>query len=190
MHQLIATVRDVNQFPVEYESLDTTGYHVVLSGSDGSGVPNTATVTDRHGNQYVAVFDTPGNCGDLPHNAPLPWAGASPNMGGGYAPMIDDAPAGDQFCPQIAGAQRMTDSNGNVINVFDPANNLYLGSDTLGRTPPLASITGTSQYGDCVSANPTTSAWLLNYNAPDGSTRQMKMCFAKLPYRLPSTWPE
>ncbi|HET9165370.1 MAG TPA: hypothetical protein VFP11_05195, partial [Candidatus Angelobacter sp.] len=181
MHQLFATLRDANGVPLEYESIDTTGYHVVLSGSDGSGVANTATVTDRHGNQFVAVFDAPVNCGALPQNAPLPWAGASPNMGGGYAPMVDDAPSGDQFCPQIAGAQRITDSNGNVMNVFDPANALYPGSDTLSRTPPLASITATTVYDNCVSANPVTSAWLLDYKAPDGSIRQMKMCFAQIP---------
>src|SRR6478672_2663471 len=181
MHQLVATLRDANGVPLEYESIDTTGYHVVLSGSDGSGVANTATVTDRHGNQFVAVFDAPGNCGALPHNVPLPWAGASPNMGGGYGPMVDDDPSGDQFCPQTAGAQRITDSNGNVMNVFDPANTLYLGSDTLSRTPPLASITATTVYDDCVSTNPVTSAWLLDYKAPDGSTRQMKMCFAQIP---------
>jgi hypothetical protein len=128
-HQLVPTVI-TNGVPLEFETADTTGYHVVMSVLDSNGVPTTATITDRHGNRYVAVFDASGDCGALPFNPPLPWAGSSPNMGGGYAPMIDDTPRGDQFCPQIAGVPTITDSNGNVMQTYDPANNTYPGSDT------------------------------------------------------------
>ena len=181
MHQLFPTVT-VSGINTEYESLDTSGYHLSLSGSDGSGVPNTATVTDRHGNQFVAIFDPPASCGPLPQTPPLPWAGASPNMGGGYAPMVDDTPRGDQYCPQLAGAQRVTDSNGNVINIFDPANYANPGSDTLGRSLPLGPLSAASDFGGCVSNVAINSAWLVSYTAPDGSTRQMKMCFAQITY--------
>jgi RHS repeat-associated protein len=177
-HQLVPTVV-ANGINMEYESLDTSGYHLVLSGSDGSGVPNTATVTDRNGNQYVAVFDLPRSCGALPYNPPLPYAGRSPNGGGGYAPMVDDTPRGDQYCPQIANVQQAIDSNGNVMGLYDP--NSITSADTLGRVLPLQSGAITSDYSGCVSANPTTNAWLLNYSAADGSNRQMKLCVAPTP---------
>ena len=178
-HQLMPTVV-TNGVYMEFESIDTTGFHVVMSGADGNGIPTTATIMDRHGNRYVAVFDPSGACGKLPTNPPLPWAGASPNMGGGYAPMTDDTPTGDQFCPQMAGAPAITDSNGNVIQTYDPANNASAGSDTLGRPIPLGQLTLTTDYSGCVSTNAITRAYLLSYSAPDGTMRQMKMCFAPI----------
>ncbi len=166
---------------MEMESIDTSGYHVVMSGADANGVPNIATITDRSGNRYVATFDATGACGALPYNAPLPWAGGTPLMNSGYAPMIDDAPSGSQFCPQLAGAPAITDSNGNVIQTYDPANNFFPGSDTLGRAIPLETITLTSDYTGCVSTNPTTGAYLVSYSAPDGTSRQIKMCYGQVP---------
>src|ERR1051326_1587283 len=66
-HQLMPTVV-INGVYTELESIDTTGYHVVMSGSDSNGIPTTATITDRHGNRFVAVFDPSGSCGALPYN--------------------------------------------------------------------------------------------------------------------------
>ncbi|HET8891879.1 MAG TPA: RHS repeat-associated core domain-containing protein [Candidatus Angelobacter sp.] len=175
-HQLMPTVV-TNGVYMELETIDTTGFHVVMSALDSNGVPTTATITDRHGNRYVAVFAPSGTCGKLPTNPPLPWAGASPNMGGGYAPMTDDTPTGDQFCPQMAGAPSITDSNGNVMQTYDPANSASAGSDTLGRPIPLGQFALTTDFSGCVSANGTNGAYLLSYSAPDGTTRQMKMCF-------------
>jgi RHS repeat-associated protein len=179
-HQLMPTVV-TNGVDMELESIDTTGFHVVMSAPDANGVPSTATITDRQGNQYVAVFDATGDCGQLPYNPPLPWAGGSPNMGGGYAPMIDDTPRGDQFCPQIAGGAVITDSNGNMMRTYDPGDPTYAGVDTLGRAIPLGAYTLTSDYNGCVSQNSITAAYQMNYNAPDGTTRQIKMCFAPVP---------
>ena len=156
----------MNGVYVELESIDTTGYHVMMSGSDGSGVPNTATITDRHGNQYVAVFDPPSTCGQLPQNPALPHARIG---GGSAAPMIDDTPRGDQFCPQWMGAQRVTDSNGNVVNTFNPANSSDPGTDTLGRGIALGTVSATSDYSGCASTYPVAGAYLLSYSAPDGA---------------------
>jgi RHS repeat-associated protein len=179
-HQLLPITTTAGVY-MELESIDTSGYHVMMSGADANGVPNIATITDRSGNRYVATFDVTGACGALPYNAPLPWAGGTPMMNSGFAPMIDDAPSGSQFCPQLAGTPAITDSNGNVIQTYDPANNLYPGSDTLGRAIPLETITLTSDYSGCVSANPITGAYLASYNAPDGTSRQIKMCYGPVP---------
>jgi YD repeat-containing protein len=154
-----------------------------MSGSDGSGVPNTATVTDRHGNQYVAAFDTPGNCGQLPQN-PTPPAS---RIGGGLVePMIDDTPRGEQFCPQWVGAQQITDSNGNVINGFNPTDNLAPGVDTLGRALPLSAISNVTasnsgNAGDTSGCTDTASeAYLASYNALDSTVHHVKMCYTQL----------
>ncbi|MBZ5524411.1 MAG: hypothetical protein LAP21_19410 [Acidobacteriia bacterium] len=138
MHQLGATVT-TNGVDMEFESQDTTGYHVVMSNPDLSGVPNLATVTDRHGSRFVAAFEAPHSCGALPYNKPLPYAGGSPNMGGGYAPMIDDIPAGSQDCPQTSSPTQVIDSNGNVMSLGQ----LGQGIDTLGRVMPLETISVT-----------------------------------------------
>ena len=181
-HQLMVTVSGTAS-PVEMESVDTSGYHVVMSGSDENGVPNIATVTDRQGNQYVAVFASFGNSGSgcggrLPTNH-LPPARID---GGLIEPVIDDAPMGDQYCPQIQGAYKVTDSNGNFLILFDPATSAA-GIDTLARGLPLETGTTAPDNGGCSGSSSTYSPWLVNYNAPDGSTRQMKLCFSDVPFQ-------
>ena len=95
---------------------------------------------------------------------------------------MDDTPRGDEYCPQWTGVQRVTDSNGNVINTINPSNN-SAGSDTLARPLPLGAFVPTSDYSGCVNSTPITGAWLLSYPAPDGSTRQMKMCFEQVNFQ-------
>jgi RHS repeat-associated protein len=173
IHQLYATVF-ANNIPVEFESVDLTGYHLVLSGSDENGVPNTATVTDRQGNRYVATFPSFQNCSVTVTTNHLPDARVN---GGSIAPAIDDSPFGDEYCPQLAATQSVTDSNGNTIGLSDPATS-NPPVDTLGRTFPLGTGAATTDYSGCVSAAPIIAAWLMNYNAPDGTARQMKVCYS------------
>jgi RHS repeat-associated protein len=181
-HQLMVTASGTAS-PMEMESVDTSGYHVVMSGADENGVPNTATITDRHGNQYLARFASWGNSGgdcggQLPMNH-LPPA----RIGGGLVePIIDDAPMGDRYCPQIQGAYKVTDSNGNFLSLFDPAT-LIPGVDTLGRALPLETGTVASDNSGCLTTSATYSPYLVNYNAPDGTTRQMKLCFVDIPFQ-------
>src|ERR1044071_1385886 len=173
-HQLMPTVT-TNGIYMELESLDTSGYHVAMSGSDGSGVPNTATISDRHGNQYIVVFNPPNTCGQPPSN-PTP-AGTRVGPLGGYAePMMDDTPRGSQFCPQWAAVQQVTDSNGNFFSAPNPSQP----TDTLGRVLPLSSITTASDNGGCATTYPVAGAYLLSYSAPDGTTHQIKMCYTQL----------
>jgi hypothetical protein len=144
-HQLMPTVT-TNGVYMELESLDTTGYHVVMSGSDGSGVPNTATVSDRHGTQYIAVFDPPNACGQLPHNLTPPGTRLGP-LGGFAEPIIDDTPRGSQFCPQWAAVQQVTDSNGNFS------------APSIPRTISLRQLTHSAGRFQCQSlAQPATTA--------------------------------
>src|SRR6185369_7121257 len=154
-----------------------------MSGADENGVPNTATITDRHGNQYLARFASWGNSGgdcggQLPMNH-LPPA----RIGGGLVePIIDDAPMGDQYCPQIQGAYKVTDSNGNYLNLFDPVTSAS-GMDTLARSLPLETGTVAPNNVGCPSSSSVYSAWLVNYSTPDGTIRQMKLCFADIAFQ-------
>ena len=46
--------------------------------------------------------------------------------------------------------------------------------------------TPTTDYGECASGHLTTTATFQNYTAPDGTTRQMKLCYASFPFQRPS----
>lgn len=176
MHQLYGTSL-ANVIPLEFESVDLSGFHLTVSGSDENGVPNTATVTDRQGNQYVATFPNFQNCsGTVPSNR-LPSARIG---GGSIAPIIDDAPMGDEYCPQLVGAHLFTDSNGNWMGQLDVTSS-NPAVDTLGRTLPFGTGSLSTDYGDCVSPVPVASAWMMNYNSPDGTTQHIKLCMTNTP---------
>src|SRR5437763_12490280 len=99
-HQLagLAGSADANEEPTKFESLDTSGYLLELSNFDASGVANTATVIDRHGNQYVAVFGPYQNC-SKPSNGIF-----SP---GGDAMMITSGQLGYRYASQTAWAKQV-----------------------------------------------------------------------------------
>src|SRR5437588_10803270 len=117
-HQLygIPGTADANGEATKFESLDTSGYHLELSNFDSNGIASTATAVDRHGNQYVATFNSYSGC-------PKPQVNklASPD---GHAAIIDDSPLGDRYCSQTAWARQVTDSNGNQISFSVPLGNL------------------------------------------------------------------
>jgi RHS repeat-associated protein len=185
-HQLaVLAVGPAPQFetasPTEMESVDTTGYHVSMSGADANGVPNIATVTDRHGNQYVAIFQPfGGGGGKCPAISTLP-TNQLPGLsfGGVYiAPIRDDAPLGTLDCQQLQAAYKVTDSNGNFMNLADPTGATTGGKDTLGRALPLE--TG-SLAPDSTGCPPSIIAnygpWMGNYSAPDGTLQKIKACY-------------
>jgi len=101
--------------------------------------------------------------------------------------MITSGPVGDRFCSQIGWAKQVTDPNGNRIGFQVPrASNDTTSAnpgvmDTMGRTWPLPSNAITSDYSGCVSGYPISGAAFDNYNAPDGTTRAMKVCTAQVP---------
>src|SRR5437764_11290321 len=109
-HQLypVPGTADSQGEATRFEAIDSSGYRVELSSGDGNGVPGAFTVTDRQGNQFVGGFVS-GSCGRMGTNNL-----ATPSQ---YAPMIDDAPMGDQYCSQFGIVQQVTDSNGNRINL-------------------------------------------------------------------------
>src|SRR5579864_9149276 len=64
-HQLtpVPGTADPTGEATKFDVIDTTGYHLEMSVPDSNGVMSTATVTDRHGRQYVAIFgSTGGQC--------------------------------------------------------------------------------------------------------------------------------
>ena len=178
-HQMIGTgPLDSTGEATKFDSIDTSGYHLEMSNPDSYGVMNTATVTDRHGTQYVmstwsgASDSGVSFCPQLPGNH-LPGARTS---GGVVEPIIDDAPMGQQDCAQYALAPQVIDSNGNFIS-----NPTAGPTDTLGRN--FAFYNGgtvTTEYGDCGSSHTIARATFQSYTAPDGSTRQAKLCFGNI----------
>jgi RHS repeat-associated protein len=179
-HQMTGTgPLDSTGESTKFDSIDTSGYHMEMSNPDSYGVMNTATVTDRHGTQYMVSSwlggtDTgPTFCPPLPGNH-LP---AARSGGGLIEPIIDDAPLGQQDCPQAAFAEQITDSNGNSIS--NPAAGP---TDTLGRN--FAFFNGgvtTTDYSGCTSSHTISAARMQSYITPDGTTRQVKLCFGNIP---------
>ena len=176
VHELYAIpgTEDSTGEATQFESTDGTGYHVQMSNPGSGGVMNSAVVTDRAGNQYQGSFPDPSMCVT---GFRSPWDGVP--MGtmasGTYAPLANGAGGGsstDYFCGQLATFSTVTDANGNVFN-------LATGMDTLGRTPPAPP--STTDQTDCVSPLPISNVVLYDYLAPNGTTNQIKFCYANFP---------
>src|SRR5258707_2746932 len=120
-----------------FESLDTSGYHLVVSNPDINGVMNNVTVTDRKGIQYPGVLSTYSDFKNCFH----PGTNAIPQVGN-YAALIDDAPFGDGYCPQAGYPLQVTDPNGNQMNfvqsTIKPPVPPTLTTDTLNRSMPFS----------------------------------------------------
>jgi RHS repeat-associated protein len=158
----------------QFGSTDLSGYQVALSVPDPTtGVPTQVTVTDRSGNQYLGYFHGSGNCGRAPTNFMI-------GVPGPLQPMVDDAPAGEQYCPQTAFASLVTDSNGNQV-VLHSLGNVNPTGDTLGRTPALTTANSAADFSGCVSSQPISSAMVYPYQDPNGVVRNIKFCAAEFP---------
>src|SRR5581483_7808438 len=156
-----------------YESVDTTGYRISLSQPDSNGVLNTVAVTDRQGNQYL------GNFGAYTCS---PSTGVNPPKVGNIAPIIDDSPPGDRYCSQTAYLYQVSDSNGNQMSYQGPQN-ANAGVDTLGRGQPLETGAVASDFSNCASRLPVTHAYIFYYAGPNGTTQQVKTCYAAFPFQ-------
>ena len=178
-HQMVAlSSPQVGGDATLFESADTTGLHLALSGSDSYSIPNSFTITDRHGNLFTGEFQDTGSvtCGVMGTIYI-----ASPSQ---WEPIFDDAPLGDQYCTVSTMARQVTDGNGNQYLFNGP----YLvsgawvtsnGSDTMARQAPLTSGATVTDYSDCVSPLPILSAVVNHYSAPDGTTRGIKFCYSQ-----------
>src|SRR4051812_6046684 len=176
---------DTNSDPTVFESIDGSGYHLVVSNADSNGVMSTATVTDRNGTQFQGAFST--DYTDFSTRCTRPGTDALPSVGF-YTPAANDLPLGDMTCPQFAFAQGATDSNGNQVNLRStgPQTPPIPSTDTLGRNMPFSFIPanpGVADPSKCVSmgGQPISSTDLVYYNAPDGTTRSIQRCYAVLP---------
>jgi hypothetical protein len=93
---------------------------------------------------------------------------------GGHQPIIDDTSIDAQTCSQTALTTLIIDSNGNQI---------VSGMDTLGRLPQFSAsgpAVNPLDSSGCVSSHPFFSSSVMYYNAPDGSTQSVKVCFSQL----------
>jgi RHS repeat-associated protein len=185
IHQFygIPASADANGEATKFEAEDTSGFHMELSNPDSTGVLTTFTVTDRNGNQYVGNFSQIHCSRPASNKIPAP---------GSIKPAIDDAPLGDQFCSEFGFGRQVTDSNGNWMTLNGPdstGGTPNPGIDTLGKSAPLSSGSATTDFSKCSSSLPINSAFLLNYNAPDGSTQVLEVCYANIPIQTAFSQP-
>ena len=150
-----------------------------MSNPDSYGVMNTATVTDHQGNQYVISSwiggtDTgPTFCPQLPGNHLPPV-----RIGGGVSSnrLLMTLPWASKIAPR-------PDSPSKLLTATETASRAPAGpTDTLGRS--FAFYNGeitTTDYGGCASGHTISAATMQSYIAPDGTTRQMKLCYANIP---------
>ena len=91
MHGVTGT-EDANGEATQFDSVDLSGYHLVLSQPDNtySSVLNQATVTDRAGHQYLGNFGLTTGCGRIQ------FAGLS--APGSHPPMM--LPRGTSIAPR------------------------------------------------------------------------------------------
>ncbi len=174
-----------NSDPTTYESVDGSGYHLVLSNADINGLMSAITITDRNGAQYQAAFST--DYSDFTTRCMRPGIFGLPKVGN-YAPFEEDAPFGDQVCPQYAFSQTATDSNGNYLNFSStgPQSPPVPSSDTLARSMPFSftpASPGVPDNSKCVirGGQALAATDLVYYNAPDGSVRSLQRCYATFP---------
>jgi RHS repeat-associated protein len=136
---------------------DTSGYRVVMSGDDGNGVPNTATIIDRNGTQYIGGFFG-GDCSTDPGNG-LPGSIQTTT------------------CLQHFSLGSVVDANGNILSSPVPIPSI----DTNGSPSILAHAAVGSESVGCLTSFGTPWVYYFNYPAPNGQTNQIKLCFGPYP---------
>lgn len=138
-------------------TFDTSGYRVVMSGDDGNGVPNTATIIDRNGTQYIGGFFG-GDCSTDPGNG-LPGSIQTTT------------------CFQHFSLGSVVDANGNILNPTVPIPNV----DTNGSPSILAHAAVGSESAGCFASFGTPWVYYFTYPAPNGQSNQIKLCFSPYP---------
>jgi RHS repeat-associated protein len=176
VHKLhgVAGTEDQYGEPTQFDSIDLTGYHLVMSNPDAStGVLQDFTIADRSGNKFVGTF----------HGSQCTKAGTyllstAQLKDAILAPVVDDASVGEQYCNETALTAQVTDPNGNQISTSDPSPFI----DTLGKRPGLLSDGGIStDPTGCVSSYPILSAMSYDYQDPNGVSQDVKFCYSSIP---------
>jgi hypothetical protein len=127
----VAGTEDILGEPTQFDSVDLSGYHLTMTVPDAThpSVLTHFTVTDRDGNKYEGDFGSDfATSASCPH--PATFMISSPR---GPQPIVDDSPAGDQYCPQTAYASLVTDRNGNQMALGGGLGNAWISADTMGR---------------------------------------------------------
>ena len=133
-------------------------YRLDLMEPDSTtGFPARGVIADRNGNRYQISFS--GSCGD-----PV----TDNNLNGNTSVIT---------CTDYSSTPSITDVNGNVLTLLGTRQ-----SDTMGRSfITLSGATPTTDLSGCVSNTwPLASATLNTYAAANGSTNQLKACYANV----------
>jgi len=158
----------------QFESIDGTGLHVLLSNVDPqTGLLTTALVSDRQGTLYLSGLNG-AQCSNHPSS---PFIGA-----GGYSAMIDNFPVDTGItCTQRSAMAQITDSNGNTV-IFPPVNSGGTGTDTMGRPTDAWGVAagGQSDSSGCSTVAPFSQAWFLSYAGPYAANNPLKLCYSTI----------
>lgn len=149
---------DSNGDPLSWESGDGSLYRLDLMEPDSTtGFPARGVLVDRNGNRYQISFS--GECGEP----------VTDNNANGSTSVVT--------CRDASSTPSITDVNGNVLTLLGTRQ-----SDTMGRSfITLSGATPTSDFSGCVSPTwPLASATLNTYPSANGSTNQLKACYANV----------
>ena len=147
-----------------FVATDTSGYRVVISGSNGLGLPYNAVIIDRDGTQYSGSFiHDQGTCVST--------------TSFGYP--TQDGSTKTTTCAEYFIVSTVTDANGNVLNAPVGIPTLLVPKAN-GPTISTHEAVGTEVNG-CLTSFGTPWVGYLQYPAPNGQTNQIKLCFAIYP---------
>jgi YD repeat-containing protein len=150
--------------PGTFVAADTSGYRVIISGSDANGLAYNAVVIDRDGTQYSGAFHQDhGTCVTTTTFGWPSFPGSSRNI----------------TCSEHFVVSSITDANGNVLTAPLGVPDIAVPKWN-GPTIATHEAVGTEANG-CLSSFGTPWVAYLNYPAPNGVTNQIKLCFAVYP---------
>jgi RHS repeat-associated protein len=157
-HQLVDTAGNRRSF----DAIDTSGWHVELSGADSFGNATTGLAIDRQGNRYrLNTFFGLGQSN-----------GCNPTTGCEIVTTYTE----------YAKPTNVTDANGNIFSLNTSNGDFSSYKDTMGRPHPGFASVSSDNTGCVLSGQQFSSAITYPFAGFGGAGLQLKFCYATIPY--------
>jgi RHS repeat-associated protein len=157
-HQLVDTAGNRRSF----DAIDTSGWHVELSGADSFGNATTGLAIDRQGNRYqLNTFFGLGQSN-----------GCNPATGCEIVTTYTE----------YAKPTNVTDANGNIFSLNTSNGDFSSYKDTMGRPHPGFASVSSDNTGCLLSGQQFSSAVTYPFPGFGGAGLQLKFCYATTPY--------
>jgi RHS repeat-associated protein len=144
-----------------YQSIDTSGYRVQVSGSNFNGLPYNAVIIDSDGTQYSGGFSHDNST-------------CSTDPGNGLPGSTRTTTCSEHF---VLGS--VTDANGNVLSA--PLGVPDIARPNTNGPAVVTHLAASSETAGCLSSFGTPWVAYLDYPAANGQTNQIKLCFGTYP---------